>query len=221
MRTCKYEELSAPEFQQALAETSLVYLPIGSAEFHGRQLPLGMDTIHVYEFCLQAAARTGGVVLPPTYWGAIGHDGWPGSLLIRERTFRALVRDVLELLAEQGVKLVVASTGHHPSRQGVTIAELAREAMKIRPATHVLALDPFTSHPEGAPWDHGGKVETSLMLALRPELVHMQELDGSEEAFAGINPNAVEATTEYGSSYFHASLDNYVSIVKQTLSQLP
>lgn len=220
MRTCKYEELSAPEFQQAMAETSLVYFTVGSMEFHGRQLPLGMDTIHVHEFCLQAAARTGGVVLPPTYWGACGHEGWPGSLLIRERTLRALVRDVLALLADQGVKLVVVSTGHYPSRQGVTMTELAREAMKKRPETRVLALDPFTAHPENVPCDHAGKVETSLMLALRPELVHMRELEGGEEAFAGIARDAVEATPEYGSKYFNASLDNYVRIVNETVSQL-
>ena len=176
MRTHKFEELTAPELTTVLEQTSLVYVPVGSLEFHGPHLPLGMDTIHVYEFCLRAAEQTGGVVLPPTYWNANGHRGWTGSLLVRERTFRAIIRDIFELLFEQGAKLIVASTGHWPTKQGVTIANLAREFMRKHPQTKVLVLDPFGCHPTDPKADHAGKKETSLMLTLRPELVHMDTL---------------------------------------------
>ena len=126
----KYEELSSSQFLQALETMSLVYVPVGSLEYHGPHLPLGMDTIHAYEFCLQVARQTGGIVLPPSYWGAVGHDGWTGSLLISKETFHALISDILRLLAQQGVKLIVVTTGHHPDVQGKAIADIAQESMR-------------------------------------------------------------------------------------------
>jgi creatinine amidohydrolase len=179
-----------------------------------------MDTIHVYEFCLRAAEQTGGVVLPPTYWNANGHVGWTGSLLVRERTFRAIIRDIFALLSGQGVKLIVASTGHWPTKQGVTIAKLAREWMKRHPQTTVLALDPFSCHPVDRRADHAGKKETSLMLAIRPELVHMDTLSKREDVFRGIGKDAVDGNRAFGETYFHASLRNYVEIVKEALNKI-
>jgi creatinine amidohydrolase/Fe(II)-dependent formamide hydrolase-like protein len=61
MPSHKFEELAADELTEVLNQTSLVYVPIGTLEFHGVHLPLGMDTIHAYEFCLQATEQTGGV----------------------------------------------------------------------------------------------------------------------------------------------------------------
>ncbi len=215
----KFEELTADRLTEVLNETSLVYVPIGTLEFHGVHLPLGMDTIHAYEFCLRAAEQTGGVVLPPSYWGALGHEGWTGSLLIRDETFRALVRDIFELLADQGVRLVVATTGHWPARQGVTIAELAKRAMKSRPECRILALDPFTTNPDDPEADHGGMKETSLMLSIRPDLVHMEKLSAGEEVFKGVGSNCVDGTAEYGLNYFNRSLENYIRQIKEALAE--
>jgi len=221
VRTCRFEELTARGMTEALEQTSLVYVPIGSIEFHGPHLPLGMDTIHAYEFCLRAAERTGGLVLPPTYWNANGHVGWPGSLLVSDRTFRALVKDIFRLLAEQHVKLVVATTGHWPARQGKAIDKLAKEAMKKNPdAPRILVLDPFGCHPTDKDPGHAGARETSLMLALRPDLVHIETLSEHPDAFDGIGEDAGEGNAKAGREYFNASLDNYVRIVKEALDDL-
>lgn len=220
MRSRKYEELTAKEFQEALKEHSMVYFPVGSLEFHGPHLPLGLDTLHAYEFCLRAAERTGGIVLPPTFWGTTGHVGWPGSLLISEDTFRGIVRDVFRLLAEQGVKLVVATTGHWPERQGGLVAKIAQEAMNERPQTRILVLDPFTANPMDPNPGHAGLKETALMMFLRPELVHTAELKG-EEAFKGIGKDCVEATACFGADYFEASLANFVRAVKEAWDAAP
>lgn len=219
MKYYKYEELSALQFAQALQEISLVYVPVGSLEFHGPHLPLGMDTIHAYEFCMQVARNTGGIVLPPSYWGAVGHDAWKGSLLISEETFRALMHDVFRLLAEQGVKLIIATTGHHPSHQGKTIAEIAQESMSKNPSTRILALDPYGTNPNDVKADHAGKKETSLMLAIRPELVHMNELHG-DDTFKGIGEDCVDGTEEFGRRYIKASVENCTFIVKEAWNDL-
>ena len=219
MRSYKYEQLTALQFEQVLEETPLVYVPVGSLEFHGPHLPLGMDTIHAYEFCLQVARNTGGIVLPPSYWGAVGHDGWKGSLLISEETFQVLMRDVFRLLAEQGVKLIVATTGHHPTHQGKTMARIAQEIMSKYPSVTILALDPYGTHPDDENPDHAGKKETSLMLAIRPDLVHMEELLG-DDAFKGIGEDCVDGTSEFGKKYLSASVGHCTSIVKEAFNDL-
>ena len=220
MRCYRYEELTASQFAEALEEMSLVYFPVGSLEFHGPHLPLGMDTIHAYGFCLAVARQTGGIVLPPSYWGAVGHDGWTGSLLVSEKTFRALVRDVFGLLGEQEVKLIVASTGHHPALQGKTIAGIARASMRKNPSSRILVLDPYGTNPTDQKADHAGKKETSLMLAIRPELVHVEELHGRDDAFEGIGRDAVEGTGGFGREYFNASVQNCASIVRDAWNDL-
>ena len=60
MRKVKYEEMTAEEVQAALEERPLVYVPIGSLEYHGSHLPVGLDTLPAHRFCLAAAERTAG-----------------------------------------------------------------------------------------------------------------------------------------------------------------
>jgi creatinine amidohydrolase len=209
----RWEELSATELTEALRQKSLVYVPIGTLEFHGPHLPLGMDAIHAHEFCLAAAEQTGGVVLPAMYWSPHGHEGWPGSTLVREETFRALLTDVFTLVAKHDVKLIVASTGHYPSKQEPAIRKIAEGIMKQFPQTRILVLGPWC-HPTDPSADHGGKKETSLMLALRPSLVHMERL-GGEQTMRGIAPSAVDGTSEFGKAYFDAALENFVARVNE------
>jgi len=73
-------------------------------------------------------------------------------------------------------------------------------------------LDPYGTNPEDEKADHAGKKETSLMLAIRPELVHMNELLG-DDAFVGIWRDCVDGTEEFGTGYLRASVENCTSIV--------
>ena len=57
------------------------------------------------------------------------------------------------------------------------------------------------------------------MLAIRPELVHMEELLG-EDAFKGIGEDCVDGTAEFGSRYLSASVGNCTSIVKEAFNDL-
>ncbi len=102
MRKVRYEEMRVGELAAAQAEASLVYVPIGSLEYHGWHLPTGFDAMHAHALCLRAAEQTGGVVLPATFWGTEGHVAFAGSLLLRPDTLAALVRDALMRLTERG-----------------------------------------------------------------------------------------------------------------------
>ena len=215
----RWEELSATELVAALQQTSLVYVPIGTLEFHGPHLLLGMDSIHAHEFCLAAARQTGGVVMPPVYWSPHGHQDWPGSVLVREETFRSLITDVFTLVAKQGVKLIVASTGHYPAKQEPAIRKIAEDVIQQFPKTRILVLGPWC-HPTDPTADHGGRKETSLMLSLRPNLVRMERLTG-EDAMRGIGASAIDGTSGFGRAYFEAALGNFIKTVKEAREAAP
>ena len=217
MQKLKYEEMRPAELAEARERVSLVYVPIGSTEYHGYHLPVGFDAMHAYELCFRAAQQTGGVVLPSTYWGTTGHDAFPGSLLLNEETIAVLMRDVLVRLTEQHYRLIVLCTGHYPAFQGKLLEELATEHMTWHPAVNVIVLDPLTIHPTDPRSEHAGRIETSVMLHLRPDLVDMAQLQ-KPGALEAISQDCVDATAEYGQERLEAVLAEAVRMVKEALA---
>ncbi len=55
-------DLSWAAFAQRMVERSLVFIPVGATEQHGRHLPLGVDAIIPTSICAEAARRCGGLV---------------------------------------------------------------------------------------------------------------------------------------------------------------
>ena len=53
-------DLSWAAFAQRMVERSLVFIPVGATEQHGRHLPLGVDAIIPTSICAEAARRCGG-----------------------------------------------------------------------------------------------------------------------------------------------------------------
>jgi len=56
------------EFEEALRQFPVAYVPVGSLEWHGRHLALGNDTLKAYGILLRTAEQYGGIVVPPTYF---------------------------------------------------------------------------------------------------------------------------------------------------------
>lgn len=215
----RYEELRPDQLDAARQEAPLVYVPIGSLEYHGWHLPVGFDAMHAYALCLRAAERTGGVVLPPTFWGTRGHERFRGSLLLKEATIAALARDILERLAERGYRLIVLFTGHWPEVQGGLLRRVAEEFAGLRPDIRVLVLDPFNLHPTDTHAEHAGCIETSAMLHLRPDLVDMSALS-DPAALEAISQDCVAATAELGERRAEEVLGALVEAVREGLSAL-
>lgn len=71
-------ELMLPhQVEAAIAARSVVYLPLGSIEYHSHHLPLGLDGLTAHGICTRAAAASGGVVLPTLWFGTGGLDELP------------------------------------------------------------------------------------------------------------------------------------------------
>jgi creatinine amidohydrolase len=197
--TCRnvlYEELLPEEFTERVRECPIAYLPLGTLEWHGRHLPLGADGIQARCFFVRLAQRLGGVVLPMLFIGPderlvagneafFGMDlhsfeeGWAQKLAgsaywIGSELFVKVVEAILVNLGRAGFRIVVAH-GHGPSTR--LLAENRRRleraaGVRLRNLWRKNETDGF-----GFQIDHAASNETSLIMALRPELAHMERIE--------------------------------------------
>jgi creatinine amidohydrolase len=80
------ERLRPHQIEAALAERSLIYLPLGTIEWHCHHLPVGLDALTAQGLCLLAAEETGGLVWPVLYYGTGGgHGAFPWTVMMPER----------------------------------------------------------------------------------------------------------------------------------------
>lgn len=155
-------DLSWPDLR---ASERVLAVPLGATEQHGPHLPFTVDTDIAVGLCARLARANGSVVTaPPVPYGSSGeHAGFAGTLSIgQDATELLLVELVRSADAFAGVVLVCAHGGNAvPLRRAVT--RLRREGRRV----HAWA-------PPYPPDDsHAGRTETSVMLALRPEGVHI------------------------------------------------
>ena len=194
-----------------LAETNYGYtkthpfevavLPLGATEPHNLHLPYGTDT---YEgdivgeaICYAAHERGAKVVLLPTipYGTETNQMAFPLAMNVNPSTLFAVVTDLVDSLSRHGIKKVVLLNSHG----GNDLKPLLRELYGKSPA-HIFLCNWFRvlSDVEREiftdPGDHGGEMETSLILAYRPELVaHRPDgtLDADDGAMAATRFEAI------------------------------
>src|SRR5262249_53372104 len=108
----RYAELRPDQLEAILAETPVAYLPWGALEWHGPHLPLGLDGFTAEAVAERAVRRTGGVLLPTTWWPitALPHRL---SLSIRSEVVQALWDGIFAELARAGFRVVVLLSGHY------------------------------------------------------------------------------------------------------------
>jgi creatinine amidohydrolase len=205
----RYERLRPAELRALVAHAPVAWVPIGTLEWHGEHLPFGVDGFEAHAFCLRAAARAGGVVLPPTYL-ASGVLALDFSLRYDLELVARTVAATLDELARAGFRVVVVLTGHGPLDLDHALKRVCAEAERRH--AHLIAYglcwlelnaallgSPQTGEPEVV--DHAALVETSYMLAIEPELVALERLPDDPDAAAlgvyGRNPRFT-ASAEWG-----------------------
>jgi creatinine amidohydrolase len=167
------------DFVAGLAKTRTVIIPFGSVEEHGPHLPLGTDTIHVYEICKEAAARAAVFVAPPLFYGVCRSTrNHAGTVSIRPSTLRAIMTDLVSDLYRQGLRHFLILSGHASALQISCLAEVGEQVLIMYPDIRMAVLSIFDLAMEA--WQqvivtqndsHAGEIETSLMLHLRGQLV--------------------------------------------------
>jgi creatinine amidohydrolase len=172
------QHLNADDYQAEPFEK--VILPLGSLESHGPHLPFGTDALTAYLVGLEVASRVPKMaVLPPVNYGVSEHyRDFPFTVSLQFETEIALLRDILESVYREGIRKVFIMNGHDGNIAPIEVA--ARSAKVAHPDFKIASLDAWWKMvgdlvPPGffEVWDglgHGGEGETSICLALFPEL---------------------------------------------------
>lgn len=169
-------ELTSPAFA-ALDPRPPLLVPVGIVEEHGPHLPLDTDSIQAVATCEAASDLTGALVAPLLAYGNCSSTrNFPGSFSLRFYTLRDVARDVLADARRHGFRTVAFVSGHAGGAHMRALKLAAEEHVERHPDQRVLVLcDYELLGGFDAPfprWDgHAGGMETSRMLALRPDLV--------------------------------------------------
>ena len=186
MKRVKLEEFTEFTFKQAGVDKAL--LAIGSTESHGEHLPFGCDTFVAYDIALEVARRLERtVVVPPLWYGmSLHYSHKPMCISLTSDTLTQVLREAMESLVRWGIKKIMVINGHDGN---IASIEIAARDMKLKcpdmglavldawwvTAGNLLPKDTFEV------WDglgHGGEGETSIALAIFPELVDMPRAKG-------------------------------------------
>jgi creatinine amidohydrolase len=178
-----WEDLTMPGFEALRQQTQTVILPLGSLEEHGPHLPLGTDTFHALELARRVAELKPVVVAPPVFYGMCRSTReHPGTVGISGDTLRALLVDIGREFHRLGLRNLVFISGHAGGTHMSAIVEagelLLAELPEVRVAVvnllellrEVLGEQPDLVQTKGD--SHAGEVETAVMLAAYPNLVH-------------------------------------------------
>lgn len=194
----RYEEMKPQEYQAAKDAAPIAYIPWGAHEWHGKQNPLGLDTLKAHGQCLALCAETGGIVFPHVYCGygtMKPHAGFKCTLEFSPECIKMMVTEYLEQLADEGFKVIIILMGHYGHAHQAAIREVAAEFNESQNATVAWAFPDYEpTADEGFPGEHGACFETSYMMWFRPELVDMSrlpqegELNSKVEGIHGLDP---------------------------------
>lgn len=185
MPSVMWKELTAEDIGALAAAGAVVLLPVASMEQHGPHLPVGVDTILCEAVCRRAAAIAGNgkAIVAPTLWCGMAehHMSFGGTFTFDIPTYRAVLLAFLKSIERAGFRRCAIVNGHggNMSALNAFLPDLQREtALAIRATTYfMLAVEemrPFLDRQNGV--RHACEVETSMMMALTPELVKRDRL---------------------------------------------
>ncbi len=162
--------LGEATWPELAAGVGLILVPVGSCEQHGPHLPLDTDTRVARAVSEAAARRVGGALVAPAVTiGASGeHAGFPGTLSVGTPV---LTEVLVEIGRSAGTTAtaVMFCNGHGGNLDAVVAARRLLVGEGRRVGVHGLAV------PDGDA--HAGRTETSLMLAVAPDLVRLDRLE--------------------------------------------
>ena len=239
-----FEEMTPNEFRERVAAAPVAYLPLGTIEWHGEHLPLGSDGLQSKGFFEMLARETGGIVYPMLFMGPdrrevidekeyYGMDytneresskyHYPTQQLdgsaywIAEEEFGILMEAILKQISRSGFKVMVAH-GHGPSTNFLISHMDEWEEKYDLKILHCWGY--MDEEGMGIMVDHAAMNETSLVMALRPELVKMQYLPADTAIWpvgiGGSDPR-VYASRETGEEILTIQKERMVGMIREAL----
>lgn len=160
-----------------------VLVPVGSLEQHGPHLPLDTDTAIAIAVTSSVAERIGGdvVIAPPIAYGSSGeHQSFVGTSSIGTSVLEQVVIELVRSMSNWAGRIVFVNA------HGGNVAALTRAVVQMIAEGQSVAW--VACATEGIDL-HAGRGETSLMLHLRPESVHLDLAEkGNTQCLSEILP---------------------------------
>jgi len=179
--------LTWPDARDAIRNASLALLPVGAIEQHGPHLPLSTDWLIASRVAADVARAGDRLLLPGIPIGVSAeHRQFWGTLTVEPDGLRDQATTIARSLASHGLRRLVFVNGH-----GANVAPLQEAASRLREdgiyafAFHWwISIGPTLADLFPEPTAHAGSIETSLMLAIAPELVRRDRFAEADRATA-------------------------------------
>lgn len=257
-RKYRYGEMTWPEVKEAAARPCVAIVPIATLEDHGPHLPIDTDLLLCASVCELAASRAPDrtVLVPPINHGYSPHHmDFPGAITIGAHTLIDYGLAVCKSLAHHGFTRILIVNGHGSNTPFADIiarlcvvetgALVAAVNYWSAPGVREVAESLRESEAVGG-MNHACEFETSLYLALRPDLVDMSKAvhelsyrptenywtdliagDGplammehwSQLSESGVMGDPTKATAEKGHALLEAAANGIVELVDELLAR--
>ena len=212
----RYHLLRPAEVIKRREACPVVYIPIGTIEWHGLHNPLGADTLQAEHLAMLCAQSGGGLVFPALYYGesrteglmesnAADREAIAGEMHLLPENFtperfiyseteqndhyQHLLAHILNQAETLGFEVAVFIAGHYPLVDHARAAALLYNRRRRR-AGRMLAwatLDYLhITEKYDFAGDHAAGWETSHCLAIDPELVDLSALKPRSENLVGV-----------------------------------
>ncbi len=179
--------LSWVEAREVIRDLDFVILPTGSFEQHGPHLPLLTDSIRAEEISRRLAEKAGELglnvgLLPTLKYGVSEHHmNFPGTITIRPEIYIGFIEDIGASLARHGVRRLAIVNFHGGNNSPLQVASsIIRSRHGLR--TYII---PWTRYAREyiveylkphESWGHACEHETSMIMALAPDLVKRDKI---------------------------------------------
>ena len=200
MTQLKMGHMTWQEYKDFTENDAVVFLPVGALEQHGPHLPMATDAIFAEAMAERVAATMNDTynctVMPVLSYGyksqarSGGGQTFPGTTSLDGFTLCSQVKDIIRELARHEIKNLVILDGHYENQWFLTeaIELMLREltvsgrSMKIVRCEYwdytpkSVLEEVFDGQFPGYDLEHAALIETSMMLALHPELVRQDKI---------------------------------------------
>lgn len=208
-----WNELTAPDFAKAIdLSNGVCILPAGIIEKHGPHLPLSTDMILARELSSRAAQLEYALVFPEFYFGQIFEaKHQPGTLAYSPELVWKMLEETCEQMARNGIKKIIIVNGHGGNTN--LFSYFCQAQLAARKDYVVVLFQPDgravnRQIQELRKTDYGGhadEVETSMLYAVRPDLVHADRA-GSQ---SGIDQERLAVPFGFTGIFWYASYPNH------------
>jgi creatinine amidohydrolase len=196
-----WSDLKTTDFARLDLARTIAILPLGATEQHGPHLPLSVDTDLVNGVVQAALPHVGELpvlVLPTQPIGfSPEHFAFAGTLGLKASTVIAVWTEIAERVAASGIKKLVLLNAH--GGQAALMDVVGRDLrQRLKLLVYSVNWYDLPDSPATAPlFDaherrfgvHGGDMETSMMLALAPNLVDMNRAENFDSQSARRAPH--------------------------------